>query len=67
MGNRNRMIVRKTSLKDQGNDDDLRNFSMAERLAMMWPITVDAWSIKDPDACQRRLPRHVVRVERRGR
>lgn len=66
MKDRSDYPVRKIRKEDHGYEDDLRHVSMADRLAMIWPITIDAWAIHDPDACQQRLLRHVDRVERRG-
>lgn len=39
----------------------------AERLLMVWPLTIEAWAMQGEDIAQSRLPRHVVHVERRGR
>lgn len=38
----------------------------AERLMMVWPLTIEAWAMLGEDIAQSRLPRHVVHVERRG-
>jgi hypothetical protein len=67
MKDRSHYPVRKTTLAEQGIEDDLRGLSPSELVAMVWPLTVQAWAIHDPDACQRTLQRHVVRLERRGR
>ena len=39
----------------------------AERLLMVWPLTIEAWAMQGEDIAQSRLPRHVVHLERRGR
>ena len=39
----------------------------AERMLMVWPLTIEAWAMQGVDIAQSRLPRHVVHVERRGR
>lgn len=39
----------------------------AERLMMVWPLTIEAWAMQGVDIAQSRLQRHVVHVERRGR
>jgi len=47
---------------------DLEDFSRstpAERLQMMWQLTVDAWAFKGEPLAELRLPRHIVRVLRR--
>jgi hypothetical protein len=66
MTNANRQIVRKRALADQGKEDDLRNTTPEERLKMMWQLALDAWAMKG-EKVEPRLPRHVVRVIRRGR
>jgi hypothetical protein len=38
----------------------------AERLMMVWPLTIEAWAMQGVDIAQSRLSRHVVHVERRG-
>jgi hypothetical protein len=40
-------------------------FSAAERLAMMWQLTLDAWSFTGEPGAESRLPRSVVRIHRR--
>ena len=55
--------VRKTSLKEES--DDLKNTTPAERLGMMWQLTLDAWAFKGEPVAEPRLQRHIVRVFRR--
>jgi hypothetical protein len=62
----NRQIERVGTLADQAKDDDLRDTTPAERMAMMWQLTLDAWSFKGEPIRESRLPRHVERIERRG-
>jgi hypothetical protein len=58
--------VRKRRLHDP-EPDDVAHLTPAERMAMVWPLTLAAWAFKnDPDAPDR-LPRHVIRLVRRGR
>lgn len=57
--------VRKTTLAQQGEDPDLRNTTPAERLGMMWQLTLDAWAFTGEPVAESRLPRHIVRVLRR--
>ena len=66
MNNNNRQIVRKSTLADQGREEDLRNTTAEDRLKMMWQLALDAWAMKG-EKVEPRLPRHVVRVIRRGR
>ena len=58
--------VRKTSLADQDTDGSLARVSPAERVAMVWTITVQAWQFKDPSFRESRLRRDVVRIVRGG-
>jgi hypothetical protein len=58
-------LVRVSRLCDQGQEDDLANTSAAERMEMVWQVTLDAWAFKG-EPVEPRLPRHVVRVVRRG-
>lgn len=57
--------VRISRLKDQGNEMDLRSTTAADRLAMIWPLTLEAWTFKGERVAESRLPRHVVHLERR--
>jgi hypothetical protein len=36
----------------------------AERLDMMWQLTIDAWSFTGEPIAESRLPRHIVSVHR---
>jgi hypothetical protein len=65
MTNANRQIVRKSTLAEQGRENDLKNTTAEERLKMMWQLALDAWAMKG-EKVERRLPRHVVRVIRGG-
>lgn len=67
MTDRSEYEVRIRRLADQGDEDDLRGTTMAERIEMMWQLAVDAWSFQEGFDVESRLPRHVVRIERRGR
>jgi hypothetical protein len=66
MSHANRQIVRKSTLAEQGTEDDLRDTTVEERLEMMWQLALDAWAMKG-EKVEPRLPRHVVRVIRGGR
>lgn len=57
---------RKSTLAEQGKEDDLRHLSQRERIAMVWPLTVSAWAMKGENVAGRTLQRHVECV-RRGR
>jgi len=56
--------VRKTTLQAQDEDSDLENTTAAERLDMMWQLTIDAWAFAGESLAESRLPRHIVRVRR---
>lgn len=59
--------IRIRKLADQEHEPDLRHTTPAERLGMMWQLALDAWAFKGEPLAEPRLPRHVVRVVRRGR
>jgi len=60
-------VVRVTKLSDQGRELDLRDTTPAERIGMIWQLTLDAWAFVEGFDAESRLPRDVVRVVRRGR
>lgn len=62
---RRRYPVRKSTLHEQDADPDLENTTAAERLGMMWQLTLDAWAFAGQPLAESRLPRHLVRVRRR--
>lgn len=61
----NRRILRVKRLHEQDREDELVRATPAERLAMVWPLTVDAWAFLDQARAQSRLQRHIVRLQRR--
>ncbi len=59
--------VRKLHL---GEEDDLADYidkTLSERLAMIWPLTIEAWAFAGQDIRERRLSRSTVRIIRGGR
>lgn len=56
--------IRVMSLHERGQDVDLKGTTPAERLSMMWQLTLDAWAFKGETLVEPRLPRHVVRLHR---
>jgi hypothetical protein len=58
--------VRRATFKEQGQEPDLRATTAAERLAMMWQLTLDAWAFRGEPVDESPLPRHIVRVLRRS-
>jgi hypothetical protein len=59
-----RSIAKQTTLDEQGKDAGMPDATPAERLQMVWPLTVTAWKFKEPNIVQPRLQRHVVRTLR---
>ena len=57
--------IRVVKLQEQDKLDDLRSTTPAQRLEMMWQLTLDAWAFKGEPLAELRLPRHIVRVLRR--
>lgn len=62
-----RTRVKKTTLQTQGNDDVITDATPAERMAMVWQLTLDAWAFLDPESAKSEFQRHIVRVQRGGR
>jgi hypothetical protein len=58
--------IRVKSLREQGRETDLENTTPAERLSMMWQLTLDARAFKGGALDEPRLPRHVVRLCEEG-
>jgi hypothetical protein len=48
----------------QGTDRVVHGVSPAERMAMVWQLTLDAWAFKDPKIAESRFQRHAIRVIR---
>ena len=59
-----RTVVKRTTLDQQGLDSGVPDATPAERLLMVWPLTLTAWAFKEPNIVQPRLQRHVVRTIR---
>lgn len=53
-------------LQDQEDDSERDSLTPAERMDLAWRISVDSWAFMGDDGAELRLPRHVVRVVRRG-
>jgi hypothetical protein len=56
--------IRVVKLHEQDKFDDLRSTTPAQRLEMMWQLTLDAWAFKGEPLAELRLPRHIARVIR---
>lgn len=58
-------------LDEQRSNDDLAEYTPAECVEMVWPLTQQAWAFKqaaastEEDRAQSRLQRHAVRLRRR--
>ena len=59
--------IRIAKLADQGKEADLADTTPAQRIEMMWQLALDAWAFMGEPVVEPRLPRHVVRIVRRGR
>jgi hypothetical protein len=58
--------VRKIRLEDEGKDEDVKALTPAERVGMVWELTLQAWAFKEGrlDEDEPRLRRDVVRILR---
>lgn len=59
-----RTIVKRSTLDQQGQDAGVPAAIAAERILMVWPLTITAWAFKEPNDVQPRLQGHVVRTIR---
>jgi hypothetical protein len=66
MSDTNRKIVRKSTLAEQGADNDLNNTTVEERWNVMWQLAVDTWAMKGINVAEQEFQRHVERLERLG-
>ena len=57
-----RLIIR--SLHDD-KDDNYVEAKPAERIEMVWPLTVTAWAFKGETINESRLQRSIVHIQRR--
>jgi hypothetical protein len=53
-------------LKDQGSENDLAGTTPAERISIVWPLTLEVWSFKEQTDAESRLARHIVHLRRRA-
>lgn len=61
----NRSVIRKTTLQDQDDSGIIANATPAERIGMVWQLTLDAWTFLDANIAKSEFQRHVGRIERR--
>lgn len=59
--------VRRTTLSEHGQTDELLKLTPSDRIGMMWQLALQAWMSKEGSADEPRLHRHVVRIVRGGR
>lgn len=59
------VLIRKTTLRDSDNNDDLKDKSPQQLIDMMWQLSLNAWSFKENINAEPRLQRHVVVLKRR--
>jgi hypothetical protein len=52
--------VRMGRLGEPQMDEDWPRTTAEERLAMVWPMTVQAWAIQGLDVADLRVPRHLM-------
>ncbi len=62
--NRSNYRVRKLD-SFEARDNDLKDVPPEDRVAMVWPLTIDVWAFMGYDIAESRLSRHIVRVVRR--
>ena len=62
--NRSNYRVRKLD-RHEPRDNDLKDALPEDRVAMVWPLTIDVWAFMGYDIAESRLSRHIVRVVRR--
>jgi len=58
-------VIRKTSLRESNEDEDLKQKSPEQLIGMMWQLALSAWSFKENLHVEPRLQRHVVVLKRR--
>ncbi|MGH9799190.1 MAG: hypothetical protein ACRD82_02410 [Blastocatellia bacterium] len=58
-------VVRKKTLRESTDDDDLKGKSPHYLIGMMWQLALSAWSFKENINVEPRLQRHVVVLKRR--
>jgi hypothetical protein len=61
----NRQLVRKSTLAEQGQEDELQNTTVEDRWNMM-QLAVDAWAMRGENVAEQEFQRHVERLTRLG-
>lgn len=57
--------VRVAKLSDQGRERDLHDTTAAQRIGMIWQLTLDAWAFVEGFDAEAPMQRDVIRVVRR--
>ncbi len=66
MTDRSHWPVRTIPRALEGDESAQRRMTPAERIAMVWQLTLQAWAFKEGLTDEPRLRRDIVRVVRRG-
>jgi hypothetical protein len=61
---RSQYRTRKLSLAEEGRGSDVVHLSPSDRVAMVWPLTVQAWTFKEGKWDELRLRQDVVCPQR---
>ncbi len=61
----NKCRIQFKKLPDQSGDFDLKAATPAERLSVMWQLSLDAWAFRGEPTAEPQLQRHIIRVFRR--
>lgn len=59
------VLIRKSSLRERDNRDDLKGKSPQQLIDMMWQLALNAWAFKDNLNAEPRLQRHIVVLKKR--
>ena len=59
-----RSKTKSTNLSDHDNCPYVASATPAERIEMVWPLTVEAWSLKDPLAAGKPMRRDIARIRK---
>lgn len=55
--------VKLSKLKDE-SDSQFKDFTPAELMSMVWPLTLEAWSLTENFNAESRLQRHITKLIR---
>lgn len=66
MESRRTVTIRKSTLAEQGREQNLADLTPEQRMGLIEQLTIDAWAMRGENIAEQRLQRHVVRLKRRG-